>query len=335
MLVCFMFCFTACGETLGENYWLDTSASLTQYFSSQEYKYIADISFSSNIKTIISSDYGEEFAELENVYAKLFTSSIFTAEKFATVLLVTPINTDNNFRKSILDVNDKLQDFQQAIKDFTRAKSVYEARIDFTDQESVASALEKSRLVKFKLDYLKVISSAYDLSNSLYTAYQVGYYNFSDYANIEASKFTQEEINANRKLALNGSNLQLVNSAIKVLNIYNTKEVYYSYNNYWQTSQKFFTDVVEKAYNSTSSTDTNILKKFVTWKGVYDIFIEDTEKFNNIVSNLKIDILKQCNNNTLEYARQTGNPLDQTNANFFLNYYKNIQVLYTYTQALV
>lgn len=330
-----MFCFTACGETMGENYWLDTSASLTQYFASQEYKAISDISFSSNINTIIATDYGEEFAELENVYAKLFTASIFTAEKFASVLLVTPLNSDNGFRASISNINDKLQDFQQAINDFARAKKVYEARIDFTDQESVVSALEKSRLVKFKLDYLKLINSAYDLSNSLYKAYQLGYYNFSDYANIEASKFSQEEIEANRKLALNGSNLLLVNSAIKVLNIYNTKEVYYNYNNYWQTSQKFFTDVVVKAYNTNQSNNTNILEKFVTWKGVYDLFVQDTQKFNNIVSDLKIDILKKCNNNTLEYARQTGNPLDQTNANFFLNYYKNIEVLYTYTNQLV
>ena len=67
---------------------------------------------------------------------------------------------------------------------FLDAKTVYEARIDFTDELSVTSAIERSRLVKFKMEYLKVIKSVFDLSSSLYGAYTVGYYTFSDFANM-------------------------------------------------------------------------------------------------------------------------------------------------------
>lgn len=335
MLVCFMFCFSACSEPLNEEYWLDTSASLTTYFATEDYKKVANITFNTNINTIMEQSYGKEFLELKNVYANLFKASAFAAEKYATVLTVTPVNIEGEFKNKIVNVNNKLRDLKTSVQIFLDAKAVYEARIDFTDEANVNSAIEKSRLIKFKMDYLNIIESVYNLSTSLYDAYSVGYYTFSDFNNIDPANFSTEQIEINRKLAINGSNLQLVDSAINVLKMYNAKEIYYDYNNYWQVSQKFFTDVVEYAYNNTLSTDSSLLDKFVIWKGVYNEFLLDSQRFENVVKNLQLDKLKRCNNDTLAYAIETGNPLDQSNANFFLNYYKNVNVLYDFTKELV
>ena len=336
LLVCFAFCFTACDNSpLGEQYWLETSTALTQYFATEDYRKVSNIAFNANIQTISGEAYGAEFAELDDLYAKLFNASIFTSEKFATVLTVTPVNTQGDFKSKINTAYNNLQNFKSAVTKFLDAKAVYEARIDFTDEESVTSAIEKSRLVKFKLEYLNVIQSAYSLSDSLYDAYTVGYYNFSDFDAIEAANFSADEIEINRRLAINGSNLQLVDSAIKVLKIYNAKEIHNDYNNYWQVSQKFFTDVVEYAYNNQLSTDSTLLEKFATWKGVYDEFLLDSQRFSNVVANIQLDVLKKHNNDTLAYAQATQNPLDQSNANFFLNYYKNVNLLFDYTKELV
>ena len=337
LLVCFMFCLTACSKPLNEKYWLDTSASLTTYFSSESYKSIKNIVFNININTIMGEDYGNEFLELKNVYSKLFNSSSFTAEKYATVLTVTPLNANDTFKNKIIDVNNKLEELKNSLQIFINKKADFEARIDFTDEESVKSSIEKSRLVKFKMDYLNVIESAYKLSNSLYNAYTTGYYTFSDFNNISATNFTADQININRELAINGSNLELVKSAINVLKMYNAKEIYYDYNNYWQVSQKFFTDVVEYVYNPNNQLPSHpsLLPKFVVWQGVYDEFLLDSQRFENIVKNLQLDKLQKCNNDTFAYSIQTGNPLDQSNANFFLNYYKNVNILYEYTKALV
>lgn len=337
MLVCFMFCFTACGDTLGEEYWIDTSNALTQYFNTPEYTQVADITFNSNIETIIKQDYGKEFAELKNVYAKLFTAGMFFAKNNAAVLTITPINTQNGFRNKIVEVNNNLETLKTKVLEFLEAKTVFEDRIDFTAESEVSKPIEKSRLVKFKMDYLDVIQSAYKLSLSLYDAYTLGYYTFSDFVNIDSASFSAEQAKINRTLAINGSNLQLVDSAIDVLKLNNAKEVYYDYNNYWQISQKFFDDVVV-VYTSNQdqlTVDATLLNKFIVWKGVYDEFLLDSQRFENVVKDINFDILKRCNNDAETYANETKNPLDQSKAEFFLNYYKNVNVLYDYTKTLV
>lgn len=335
LLVCCVFCFTACGSVLGEEYWLETSTVLTEYFETENYKKVSNITFNSNITALMGESYGVEYAELTNLYAPLFNAGIFCAEKFANVLTVTPVNKGGNFQNKIEQAYQNLQNFKTQVNEFLSAKAVYEARIDFTDEQNATSAIEKSRLVKFKIEYIDLIESAYTLSNSLYDAYTIGYYNFSDFKNIEEADFSADEIEINRRLALNGSNLKLVDSAIRVLKIYNAKEIYNDYNNYWQISKRFFEEVVKYAYENTLDSSSSLLAKFATWKGVYDEFVQDTNAFANVVSTLQLDLLKKHNNDTYEYAKATGNPQDESNANFFLNYYKNVNLLFDYTKALV
>lgn len=335
LLVCCVFCFTACGGLLGEEFWLETSTALTDYFSTAEYKKVSKITFNSNIQTIAGQSYGAEFAELTELYDVLFDAGIFCAEKFAVVLTVTPVNKTGEFKAKIEKAYQNLGALKEQVTDFLAKKAVFENRIDFTDEESTVSAIEKSRLVKFKLEYIKLIESAYTLSFSLYDAYTSGYYNFSDFKSIDVANFSADEIEINRRLALNGSNLQLVDSAIRVLKIYNTKEIYNDYNDYWRVSKKFFNDVVKYAYEHTLSTSSSLLNKFAVWKGVYDEFVQDAQLFSQIVDGLQLDVLKKHNNNPYQYAQATGNPQDESNANFFLNYYKNVDLLYDYTKQLV
>ncbi len=334
LIVCVMFCFAGCNNSMPEEYWQDTATKLTQFLDSEEFTATIDVTYSSNLQTIMASSYGKAYAELNTIYAPLYKQSIFCTQKYSNVFLQSkPISNSAKLYGEFKNIQKKLEDFKANVANFTTEKANYETNVDYTDQATATNEIEKARLKKFKLEYIKLIESAYGLSSEIFSAYTTGYFDFTNYDEIEDSDFTTGLIDINKKIALNASNLQLAHSSIKVVKLYINKEVDNDYDNYWQTSNNFFTQVESSFYDRTLSG--NVLEKFKTWKNVYNAFLDDAKMFDEIVSGLKLNVLKKYNYDTKIYAEKTGDSLDQSRANFFLNYYKNVELLYNYTNNLV
>ncbi|MBE7075230.1 MAG: hypothetical protein E7376_04555 [Clostridiales bacterium] len=335
LVISCMFCFTACGDGLSENYWLDTSSALTTYFATDDFNSVLNIDFCNNIDTIIESEYGSYFAELTDTYAPLFEASMFCSQKYANVFTVTPIKNEGEFRKLIPVINSNLENLKNKISDFVIEKQNYEEQVDFSDEDNATSDYEKARLLKFKQEYLKVIELANTLSQSIYNAYTVGYYDFADFTNLEESDFSNNLKEINKRLAYNAANLQLNKSAIKILSAYNAKEIQNTNNKFWEVSQKFFDEVVKASYDSTPSTATStLLNNFKVWKGVYNEFVEDAATFNKIIDELNINVLNRCYDDAAEYAKETNKPENEAKVIFFFNFYQSINLLYDYTIKL-
>ncbi len=336
LIVCCAFCFAGCDNSLSETYWADTSKTLTEYFESEEYQQVTNLSFCTNIVTISNANYGEsgqisqQYAELIGVYQQLLEQSIFCLQKYARTFSVIPTNNNGELKDSIKKVNSSFETFKNEVKEFLVIKSNYELNVESDSEDFASKQIELDRLNKFKYAFLDLINKTYELSLNVYTAYTIGYHDFYDYTNINLEDLTNVTMDAERKLAINSSNLQLVNSAIKVLNLYLKNDINNNYNNYWEKSKKFYSEVLKYIYENdiTEISASEFKSKFTTWKGVYDEFCEDAETFNKIVEEIKLDVLKESNYDALEYSKKTNNPSDQSKVNFFLNYYKNVEILY-------
>lgn len=343
LIMCCAFCFAGCDNSLSATYWEDTSKVLTEFFEGEEYQQLVNLEFCDNIIAISNANYGDDgaiskqYAELNDVYKQLFEQSVFSVQKYAKVFTVIPTNNNGDLKSSFKKVNSSFDSFKQEVQDFLIRKSNYEKNVQSSTEEFAKSQIELDRLNIFKFGYLDLINKAYELSLNVYQAYTIGYHNFYDYNNINLEELTAVSMDAERKLAIDSSNLQLVNSAIKVLNIYLKKEINNNYNNYWQISKTFYSNLLKYVYeNDINNMSAEEFKnKFTTWKNVYDDFCEDAEKFNNIVSEIKLDVLKECNFDALQYATITKEPLNQGKVNFFMNYYKNVEILYNHSLRLL
>ena len=187
---------------------------------------------------------------------------------------------------------------------------------------------------------MSLLNKAYNLSANIYFAYEEGYNSFINADETAPENFKPYLIEINLKLALNSSNLQLANSAIKTLQVYLNKEVDNEYDKLWKSSVNFFTDTVKVAYNMSESDFEAIdagtmLNKLKVWKGVYDVFVSDAKTFNDIVSGLDLWALQDCNYDAKKYAEITKDSTNEGKVNFFLSYYKNIEKLNTYALNLI
>lgn len=337
MFACCLFCFAGCGESLPENYWQDTSTKLTSFFDSEEFKATFNGSYNSNIDSLMEQDYGKIYLELKEVYLPLYEQSIFCSQKYANVFMAVPTNKTNKLKSKFIEINSNLSALSQEIEKFATDKANYISNIDFSDEQTATSQIEIARLNKFKKSYLSLLQKAYTLSSSIFDAYTIGYYNFIDFSNIEANELTASQIDINLKLALNGSNLQLGNSAINVLCLYLNKEVENDYDDFWQSSKTFFGNAVKEAYNKDfSSVDVSeMYNKFKLWQGVYSEFVEDAKTFNDILKDINLDVLKRYEDDTFAYAQATKEPTNQGKANFFLNYSQNVDLLFDYASNLI
>ena len=188
-----------------------------------------------------------------------------------------------------------------------------------------------------KQNYLSLIKKAYNLSVSIYDAYTEGYYSFIDLSKVKESDLTSSQIEINLKLALNGSNLQLANSSINILSLYLNKEVENDYDQFWQSSQKFYKDALQLAYQKDlNGLDVSTMyNKLKIWQGVYLEFVEDSNIFNDVLNDINVELLKKYNNDAFAYSQATKEPTDQGKAIFFLNYNKNIDLLFEYAYNLI
>lgn len=337
LIVGFAFCFAGCQETDNE-YWKTTGMEISTFFESDEYTSSINSTFSQNLENLMTKEYAGEYVELKTIYAKLYEQTIFCSAKYVNVFeRTTPTNNNKQLKNAFNTIISKFNDYKMEVVKFNTARNNYESYISFADKQDVAlSDIEISRLNNFKLNYLSLLDKTYELSKEIFRAYELGYNSF-----VNTDEITAEElkplIEINLKLALNGTNLQLAHSTIKTLKVYLNKEVSNDYNTLWTNSIAFFNDTVKFVYENDMSglNENNMLNKFKVWKGVYDAFLEDTKTFNEIVDGLQIDVLKKYDNDAKKYAEVTKNPLNESNANFFLNYHKNVKALYDYAVGLI
>lgn len=345
LILCCGLCFAGCKETLPENYYKVAGEQMEAYFTGEDFTKSINMNFSAELESLMSKEYGSEYAELKNIYAPLYEQTIFCATKYANVFVkgVIPANESEKLKDYFRNINKCLDSLKKEINQFNINRSNYESYITFSDNSTVAqSEIEKSRLKRFKLDYLSLLSKAYDLSENVFKAYNEGYNSMVNFEENSSNIFEENSylIEINLKLALNASNLQLTNSAIKTLRVYLNKDVDNEYDKLWNSSVDFFENNVKRAYSMTEDDFTkldaeNIYNKLKSWSGVYNIFVEDAKTYNDIVSNIKLDILKKYGYNAKEYAIATKDKTNESKANFFMNYYKNIEQLNNYSLRLI
>lgn len=326
MLVCCLFSFTSCDNLSGE-YWKDTQVSLTEVFESDNYKAVQQIDFSNNLDTIIASNYGGAYSELTSVLVPLFDSSISYAYNHYNDLLMNPEHNNDNFKKAIKVVNGNTQTFSAQLKNFVQKKNVYESHITFTNEAMANSDIELTRLLLFKREFITLIESAYNLSESLFNARRAGYYDFSDYSDESVELIDKD---ADCSLAINMSNLEITKCAINVVKTYNAKSEASNYENYTNAANNFYTNVV-KAFNEKQLTTVeNVKEEMVKWQSVNSMFSQECTKFVNILQNINVNLLTECNNSAKLYAESTQNADDEIYINYYLNFYNNINTLSTY-----
>ena len=322
-----MFGLAGC-DGLGEKYWLDTQAVASEVFGGEEFNAIYNIDFSDNLDTISAQTYGTDYAELKNVLAPLFTFSVSYAYNHYNDLLITPKNNNDELKKQISAVNNNLQAFSNALKDFAEKKTHYESYIDFTDEASAKSDSEQARLLLFKREYISVIEKAYNLSESVFNARKVGYYNFSDYSD---QSVELADINADCSLALNLSNLEITKCAIKIVRAYNAKEVASNYMNYTQQASSYYNGVVLLFEQKLLTPGENAQQNLAKWQDVNEMFKKEITRFTQNLSKINLELLTECNNDVNLYVNQTKKAQDAVYVEYYLNFYNNIEILHQYS----
>ena len=326
MIICCMFGLVGCGDLQG-TYWKATQEVAGEIFTSNNFVQTLNVDFNSNLDTIIASNYGGDYAELTNVLAPLFESAIYYAYNYYNDLLITPKNSNNSFKNQIKAVNSNLQSFKCQVENFNSKKQIYESYIDFSDEQTANSEIEKARLLLFKREYISLIESAYNLSESLYTARRIGYYDFSNYQdpNIELA-----DVNAECSLVINLTNLEITNCAIQIVKKYNAKEFASNYKNYSDAAKNFYLDVVQQFNSKTLTPAQNIKEKLQDWKNVNGLFNQELSKFYGILNGIDFEKLTASGNNPALYAQLTNNEIDEQYAKYYLNFYKHISTMKTY-----
>ena len=249
---------------------------------------------------------------------------------------MTP-NSQNGLKNALSNVEKKLEDYKQEAAKFLINKQNFENFATETSQEYVDSAFSTTRLQNFKNEYLKLIQSALTLSESMFKAYTIGYNNFSNLDELEGVEDTvlQATINQNIKLAVNSCNNQFTKLAHSILTFFNAGKVADNYAQYYNTATTFYTTVA-KDFTESSQTDTQaLLNKLVTWKGVYDEFMQEVQVFEQITKQINFEILVRFDNNIDKYVEYTGNKQDRSKLSYFFGYVNNLQVLNDYTVALI
>ena len=329
VLICFVFIISGCSGELGEKYWETISAQSQEVFLSEDFDKAYNITYSYNINAIMNASYGADYAELKTVFEPIFQSAISYAKNHHGDLTIAN-NTNDEFKKLVYDLKKDLDDFNAQLKTFNKAKDNYQSNITFNTEQKATSNIEKTRLLKFKREYITLIEKAKALSDSVFEARRVGCYDFSDYS-------TEAELispNVDVALAINATNLQIVDVSIKVVRAFNAKSQASEYSNYYSAAKDYYNTFI-KAYDNNELTLTDDIKsKLNIWQGAYDIFKEDVIQFNNVLSQLDLNLLKKQNYDAEKYANQTGDAQDINRVNYFNEFYKKLSYLKEYSLIL-
>lgn len=328
MIMASVLCFTAC-DGLGEKYWELVATDSAIVFESENFDNVYNISFGQNLSYIMAQSYGKDYAEITTVLSPMFESAVYYAYKHYNDFLIVPLNESGDFKKQIKDVYKKIDQFSSALQVFVTKKAEYESNITFTSEQTATSDLEKAMLLKFKREYITIIESAYNLSESIFEARRLGYYDFSDYSSQE----DLSDASADCSLAVNASNLQITKTAIKITRAYNAKEIANKYENYWSLSQNFYQGVVKPFEEDLLTESANIKENLEAWLHAYEMFKAECQTLDEVIQ--KIDLKKLTNSVSAEdYATKTGNEIDRVYAEYFLNFYQKVALLSEYTASI-
>lgn len=332
MILACVFCFAGCDNSLKGEYWKESGSAIETYLSSENAVKVKDITYSDSLTKIINSDLEGSYKELLDVYDYLYESSVFTAEKYVVMFSTNPVNKNKKLSNAFKSVNKNLKKFESQVTEFLKNKQNYEAHIE-SENINAYTEIKLSFLQDFKLEYLKVINSAYVLSESIFNAYLIGYLNFDNIDKIDAENISFDGINLYRKMAVNGANLELINSSIQILDLFNCISITGDVNNYINVSKSYFNEIVKQMYLNevNESNKQKIIDQLSVWKLVYDDFLSDAEKFNKIVNELDFKLLLRADFNAEEYAEITDNENNKLKIDFFNNFYKNVNILYDYS----
>ena len=138
------------------------------------------------------------------------------------------------------------------------------------------------------------------------------------------------DINAECSLAINLTNLEITNCAIRIVRAYNAKEMASNYKNYTDLANQFYVDVVQKLNTNVLTPNQNAKEKLLAWKNVNELFNSECNKFYNVLEKINLGILTESQNNAKKYAELTTNEIDEVYANFFLSFYGNLSTMKTY-----
>lgn len=325
LCMCCLFSFTAC-DNLGKEHWLDMQKVAEEVFASEEFKNVYGSNFGGNLDVVM--EVNESYAEIKNVLAPLFVSAVSYAYNQYNDFLITPLNNNSKFKNEMKKVNKNLTKFKDALKDFNEQKTTYLSYITFTDVDTSNKDIELGRLLLFKRDYLTIIESAYNLSESIINARRAGYYDFSNY---DGEQLDELEISANCNLAVGTTNLEIVSCAIKIARAYNAKEVASQYANYWTVAQDFYNNVVAKSKSQELVPAENAQAALLNWKTVYNMFKDEKQELESVLKKINLKLLVECNNDSISYANATNNSMDENYVTFFVNFYQNVTILKDYT----
>lgn len=318
---------TGC-KALGEKYWEDTAKNAEAVFTSDNFNNVYDIKFNDSLNQLIDSLYS--YKELIEVFGPMFDSAIYYAYIHYNDFLVVPQHKTNKLKGSIKRIHTKLENFSKALEDFLQVKGDYERFIDFTDPDEALSDIELYRLLKFKREYITVIESALELSEGIFEARRIGYYDFSDYT----SQDPLVDENADCSLAVNATNLKMTKIAIKILREYNAKEMAFEYKNYWSAAKNFYEDTVVEFENGHLNISTDVKSNLYLWKNAYDLFILEEKTLLEVINIIDLYELSKLGNNANAYANKTGKESDEYYAKYYLCFYEKINILGMYVNGL-
>ena len=329
IFVCFAMLFSGCSNELGEKYWIEIANITQEVMLGEDFEKVYNIEYSSNLNEIIDAEYGSDYAELKNVFDPLFASAIsFAYNHFNDLMIASNIN--NDFKKSVYNLKDELNKFTDELKVFNQQKAKYEENITFKDEAKATSDIEKSRLLKFKRDYITLIEKAIELSQSVFEARRIGCYDFADYSQ------DGELANANVdvSLAINATNIKIVDITINVVRAHNAKNIASSYSKFTNCANSYYKNFVVKYETNNLSLADDIKQKLNIWQGAYDLFNSDAELFNQILSKLDVNKLNDCDYNAEQYAQSTNNKQDKQNAEYYNNFYVKLYYMMEYSLIL-
>lgn len=329
LVISCMFGISGC-QALGKNYWEDTAKKAEVIFTSENFERVYDIKFNASLKTLFGLSYGSSYKELVDVFDPMFDSAIYYAYVHYNDFLIVPQNNTNSLKASIKRVHTKLENLSNALDEFLQAKSDYEKFIDFTSSQEALSDLEQARLLKFKRNYITIIESAIALSEEIFNARRIGYYDFSDYT-------AEEELvdeNSDCSLAVNACNIKITKIAIKILRAYNAKEMAFEYKNYWTAAKDFYNKLVKGFEDGMLNVANSVKSKLYLWKNAYDLFASEEQTLLETIKKIDLQELTRAGNNADTYATKTGNEIDKYYAKYYLSFHERINTLKGYTEDL-
>lgn len=329
MLVCSLFCFTGC-DNLGETYWKDTHMVASEIFTSQAFTKAYEISYNQNIEDIMDASYGTLYLELEEVFDPLFKSAISYSYFHYEDLQISPKNNNEDLKNAIKAVNASLESFKNTLNHFNTEKELYESWITTTNKDEVTSVSSLSHLQLFKREYIALIEKAYVLSSSIYNARRIGYYNFSDYSD---EKVELLDSSADCDLAISASNLEILDVAIRIVKEYNTKESASEYEDFWKAANDYYKNIIITFKEGSRTPVEDVKVKLYNWNVIYDMFKVEKSKLFNAVSKIDLELLVECGNNLDKFEEET-NKTARIYAEYYLNFYNNVDVLNSYSANL-